>query len=71
MEFPNDFDQSIQRLRERLPPTTPLDHLLRKNVREGYEPLEPKLRKELADRYADQNERLADILPFSIADWSA
>ena len=68
-EHPADFDQSVQRLREGLPPATPFDHLLRANVMEGYEKLSPDLRRELTARYADQNRRLADLVPFSIADW--
>jgi len=66
---PNEFDQSVQRLRERKLPETALDQTIRANVADGYEPLTPELRKTLTARYADQNRRLADLVPFSIVDW--
>jgi hypothetical protein len=66
---PSDFDQSIQRLRERKPPETNFDHTLRANVADGYDPLSPELRQTLTSRYAEQNRQLADLVPFSIVDW--
>ena len=66
---PADFDQAVQRLRGGLPPETPFDRILRANVMDGYAKLSPDLRRELTARYADQNRRLADLVPFSIMDW--
>jgi hypothetical protein len=68
-EHPGEFDQAVQRLRERQPPQTPFDDTMRANVMEGYEKLSPELRASLTARYADQNRRLADLVPFSIDDW--
>ena len=68
-EHPAEFDQAVQRLRERLPAETAFDRTMRANVMDGYEKLSPTLRAMLTARYADQNRRLAGIVPFSIEDW--
>lgn len=66
---PIGFDAAVQRIREGLPPETELDVLLRRNVREGHEPLPADVRRALADRYAAANRELLALVSFPIQDW--
>ena len=68
-EHPERLDGAIQRIRCGLPPTNAVDAMVLDNVQTGYPPLEGRLRKELADRYAESNGLLAPDLRFSIEDW--
>jgi hypothetical protein len=68
-EYSKEFDASVQRIREQMPPETVLDELMRANVHQGYEKLSVELRKHLTARYRDANEQLAPMVPFGIEDW--
>lgn len=68
-ETPVGFDTAIQRLREHLPPETELDRRVRANVHGGYDPLPTVLRRRLAARYSEPNQRLKAMVPFPIDDW--
>ena len=63
------FDQTIQRLRDGSPAESDLDHELRANLQDGYEPLSPELRRALNRRYAPHNRELEAMVSFSVDDW--
>ena len=59
----------MQRLRDGSPAEGDLDHELRSNLRVGYEPLSPELRRALNLRYAPHNRELEAMVPFGMDDW--
>jgi hypothetical protein len=67
--FPNEFAQSVQRIREKLPLTNECDELIAKNISYEKSEIKRETKQLLYEKYREPNEELRSIVDFSIDDW--